>query len=88
MEDKNELIVPESTDLSILTDPEKVAKAREELNKESLALISKIVEETSIEKTGIASQNSEIIFDLQGRRVEKPNKPGIYIVGGRKLVIK
>ena len=51
MEDKNELIVPESTDLSILTDPEKVAKAREELNKESLALISKIVEETSIEKT-------------------------------------
>jgi hypothetical protein len=51
MEDKNELIVPESTDLSILTDPEKVAKAREELNKESLALISQIVEETSIEKT-------------------------------------
>ena len=51
MEDKNELIVPESNDLSILTDPEKVAKAREELNKESLALISKIVEETSIEKT-------------------------------------
>lgn len=51
MEDKNELIVPESTDLSVLTDPEKVAKAREELNKESLALIAQIVEETSIEKT-------------------------------------
>ena len=52
----------------------------------ALALID--ILETSIEKTGIAGQNSEIIFDLQGRRVEKANKPGIYIVGGRKLVIK
>ena len=51
MEDKNELIVPESTDLSILTDPEKVAEARKVLNAESLALIAQIVDEQNLERT-------------------------------------
>jgi hypothetical protein len=51
MEDKNELIVPESNDLSILTDPEKVAEARKVLNAESLALIAQIVDEQNLERT-------------------------------------
>lgn len=28
------------------------------------------------------------IFDLQGRRIQRPTKPGIYIVGGRKVFVK
>ena len=48
------------------------------------------------EKTGVRSvelltnsegENSEELFDLQGRRVAKPSK-GIYIVGGQKVVVK
>ncbi len=33
------------------------------------------------------AQGSQLIYDLQGRRVENPTK-GIYIVNGRKVVIK
>jgi hypothetical protein len=43
--------------------------------------------ETGIEKSEIINHKSEIIYDLQGRRVEKATK-GIYIVGGRKVVIR
>ena len=32
-------------------------------------------------------QESQLIYDLQGRRVENPTK-GLYIVGGRKIVVK
>ena len=42
--------------------------------------------ETGIEKSEIINHKSEIIFDLQGRRVEKATK-GIYIVGGKKVVM-
>ena len=28
------------------------------------------------------------IYDLQGRRVVKPTKPGVYISGGKKFVAK
>lgn len=51
-EKKNDLIaVDENTDLSILTDPEKVAEARKVLNAESLALIAQIVDEQNLERT-------------------------------------
>lgn len=42
---------------------------------------------TSIQNPEFRIQNSQIVYDLQGRRVENPTK-GIYIVGGRKVVIK
>ena len=42
---------------------------------------------TEIEKSEIRNQKSEMIYDLMGRRVENPTK-GVYIVGGRKVVIK
>ena len=42
---------------------------------------------TGVEKSEIRNEKSEIIYDLQGRRVENPTK-GIYIVNGRKLLIK
>lgn len=43
--------------------------------------------DTSIDNSEFIIQNSELIYDLQGRRVENPAK-GIYIVNGRKVVIK
>ena len=44
-------------------------------------------DDTRIENPALSSQNSAFIHDLQGRRVANPTK-GIYIVGGKKLVIK
>ena len=44
-------------------------------------------ETTEIENAELMMNNSELIFDLQGRRVENPGK-GIYIVNGKKTVIK
>ena len=40
---------------------------------------------TKIENSEFTIQNSELIYDLMGRRVEKMEK-GIYIVGGRKVI--
>ena len=42
---------------------------------------------TGIDNSEIRNHDSEIIFDLSGRRVTHPAK-GIYIVGGKKVVIK
>ena len=46
--------------------------------------------ETGIAETedGYTEGEKTVIFDLQGRRVLKPGKPGIYIVNGKKTVIK
>jgi hypothetical protein len=44
--------------------------------------------ETGIENSEIRNESSHLIYDLNGRRVEKATKPGIYIVNGRKVVIK
>ena len=43
--------------------------------------------ETGVEKSEIRNEKSEMIYDLTGRRVENPAK-GIYIVGGKKVMIK
>ena len=43
--------------------------------------------ETGVEKSEIRNEKSEMIFDLTGRRVEKMEK-GIYIVNGRKVIVK
>ena len=42
---------------------------------------------TDIEQTTVSGQQTTVIYDLLGRRVENPTK-GVYIVGGRKVVIK
>ena len=46
--------------------------------------------ESGIEQSEIRNHKSEMIFDLSGRKVlDSENlKGGIYIVGGRKVVIK
>ena len=35
-----------------------------------------------------AEQAGEFIFDLQGRRVAEPEKGGIYIINGQKVLVK
>ena len=42
---------------------------------------------TSVEIPEFGMQNSKLVYDLQGRRVENPTK-GIYIVGGKKTIVK
>ena len=46
--------------------------------------------ETDIAETedGYTEGEKPVIFDLQGRRVLNPRKPGMYIVNGKKTVIK
>ncbi|MBR5847493.1 MAG: family 20 glycosylhydrolase [Bacteroidaceae bacterium] len=42
---------------------------------------------TGIENSEFTIQNSEFIYDLMGRRVLNPTK-GVYVVGGKKVIIK
>jgi hypothetical protein len=32
--------------------------------------------------------DSENVYDLQGRKIDKPSKKGLYIMKGRKMVVK
>ena len=43
-------------------------------------------ETTDIENSEFTNQNSEIIYDLMGRRVETMTDGGVYIVNGKKVV--
>ena len=42
---------------------------------------------TEIEGSELKAQGSQLIYDLQGRPVENPTK-GIYIVNGKKVIVK
>lgn len=46
-----------------------------------------ISDATGIQKVNADELNGQVVYDLQGRRVEKANH-GVYIVNGRKVVIK
>lgn len=43
---------------------------------------------TAIEEVEGNSEDAEIIYDLAGRRIERITEPGIYIIGGKKRVVK
>lgn len=43
---------------------------------------------SAIEQVAAASAAERPIFDLRGRRVADMSKPGLYVVGGRKVLIK
>lgn len=45
-------------------------------------------DQTSIEDVKSENGNVKTIYDLQGRKVENITKGGIYIVGGRKVLVK
>jgi hypothetical protein len=44
--------------------------------------------------TGITTLTTDVVeqrkgvFDLQGRRMDRPTKPGLYIMNGKKVIIK
>ena len=42
----------------------------------------------SIEETVNVEVKDDVIYDLAGRRIVKPTKAGIYIVNGKKMIIK
>ena len=42
---------------------------------------------TGIEKVEIRNEKSEI-YDLTGRRIEAITAPGIYVVNGKKVLVK
>ena len=44
--------------------------------------------QTSIEEVNGESGKMEVIYDLTGRRIENITKAGIYIVGGKKVIVK
>ena len=56
--------------------------------------INGVDEDLSPETTGIRDmvrtrdRKTETVFDLQGRRMEQPVKPGLYIIDGKKVVVK
>ena len=50
--------------------------------------IRKAGEATDIENSELRIQNSDVIYDLAGRRIEKIVEKGIYIVNGKKVVIR
>ena len=43
--------------------------------------------ETGIDNAGFTMQDSQLVYDLQGRLVSNPTK-GIYIQGGKKIVLR
>ena len=45
-------------------------------------------DQTSIEDVKGESGNVKVIYDLNGRKIEKPSKGGIYIVNGKKVLVK
>ncbi len=45
-------------------------------------------DQTSIEDVKGENGNVEVIYDLTGRKVETITKPGIYIVNGKKVLVK
>ena len=36
----------------------------------------------------LVERQAEQWYDLQGRRIQKPTKAGLYIVNGKKMVVK
>ena len=59
--------------------------------KTAVCVVTVKASKTDIEKSEIKNQKSEMIFDLQGRRVldtENLKVGGVYIINGKKTVIK
>ena len=43
---------------------------------------------TGIDGVATQSQQTEQVYDLQGRRIAQPGKGGVFIVGGKKVLVK
>ena len=52
------------------------------------AVNNKIIDILGIDEVNAADGSEEKIYDLTGRRVENMKKPGVYIVNGKKIMVK
>ena len=52
------------------------------------ALNNKIIDILGIDEINAADGSEQKIYDLTGRRVENMKKPGVYIVNGKKIMVK
>ena len=43
---------------------------------------------TGVEEVKTENGNVKTVYDLTGRRLERIAAPGIYIVGGKKVIVK
>ena len=43
---------------------------------------------TEIEEVKSESKEAEVIYDLQGRKLNAITKPGLYIVNGNRVLVK
>ncbi len=43
---------------------------------------------TSIDDAVLTTDKEAVVYDLSGRRVSVPQKGGVYIMNGKKVVIK
>ena len=50
-------------------------------------VILRVSDPTAIESVG-AESGVKVIYDMQGRRLDEITKPGIYIVNGKKILVK
>ena len=54
----------------------------------SLGLLRVEVDPTGINSIAIDDERNQVIYDISGRMVNNISRPGIYIVGGKKTVVK
>ena len=47
-----------------------------------------VIDPTGIESVESENVNVKGIFDLQGRKIEQITAPGLYIVNGKKVLVK
>ena len=52
------------------------------------AVNNKIIDILGIDEVNAADGSEQKIYDLTGRRVENMKKPGVYIVNGKKIMVK
>ena len=67
--------------------PTTAANSRSAISMEFVEGTTGVGEATLLMDNGKLTMDNEV-FDLQGRRVTMPQKPGIYVKNGRKVVVK
>ena len=54
----------------------------------SLGLLRVEVDPTGINSIAIDDERKQVIYEISGRKVNNISRPGIYIVGGKKTIVK
>lgn len=56
---------------------------------ESMAYVFDIKGATSgVENVGVAAEGEKVIYDLSGRKLNNADAPGIYVINGKKVLVK